>query len=78
MTVAGNCRGQFAVFLAELRNGPDIPNQGSAGGEEDSELPYYRVQSTFFKLNSVALVRKRTIPTERPPHMGEVSVNFCR
>jgi hypothetical protein len=28
------------------------------------------------KLNSVALVRKRTIPTERPPHVGEVSANF--
>jgi hypothetical protein len=27
--------------------------------------------------NSVALVRKRTIPTERPPHVGEVSANFC-
>ena len=29
------------------------------------------------KLNSVALVRTRTIPTERPPPVGEVSVNFC-
>jgi hypothetical protein len=28
------------------------------------------------KLNSVALVRKRTIPTERPPFVGEVSANF--
>jgi hypothetical protein len=27
--------------------------------------------------NSVALVRKRTIPTERPPLVGEVSANFC-
>jgi len=27
--------------------------------------------------NSVALVRKRTIPTERPPPVGEVSANFC-
>jgi hypothetical protein len=26
------------------------------------------------KLNSVDLVRKRTIPTERPPIVGEVSV----
>ena len=26
---------------------------------------------------SVALVRKRTIPTERPPPVGEVSANFC-
>jgi hypothetical protein len=29
------------------------------------------------KLNSVALARKRTIPTERPPLVGEVSANFC-
>jgi hypothetical protein len=29
------------------------------------------------KLNSVALVIKRTIPTERPPLVGEVSANFC-
>jgi hypothetical protein len=29
------------------------------------------------KLNSVALVRKRTIPIERPPHVGDVSTKFC-
>jgi len=29
------------------------------------------------KLNSVVLVRTRTIPTERPPPVGEVSANFC-
>jgi hypothetical protein len=28
------------------------------------------------KTNSVALVRKRTIPTERPPLVEEVSTNF--
>jgi hypothetical protein len=27
--------------------------------------------------NSVALVRERTIPTERPPLVGEVSGNLC-
>ena len=26
--------------------------------------------------NSVALVRERTVPTERPPPVGEVSANF--
>jgi len=31
----------------------------------------------YTKLNSVALVRERTIPTERPPPVGEVSANFC-
>jgi hypothetical protein len=29
------------------------------------------------KTNSVALARKRTIPTERPPLVGEVTANFC-
>jgi hypothetical protein len=28
--------------------------------------------------NSVALVRKRTIPTERPPLVGGVNANFLR
>jgi hypothetical protein len=28
------------------------------------------------KTNSVTLVRKRTIPTERPPLVGEVSANL--
>jgi hypothetical protein len=28
-------------------------------------------------INSVALVRERTITTERPPPVGEVSANFC-
>jgi hypothetical protein len=31
----------------------------------------------WLKLNSVALVRERTIPTQRPPLVGEVSTNFC-
>jgi len=35
---------------------------------------YYKQNS---KLNSVALVREQTIPTERPPPVGEVSANFC-
>jgi hypothetical protein len=30
------------------------------------------------KINSVALVRKLTVPTERPQLVDEVSANFCR
>jgi hypothetical protein len=33
------------------------------------------VRTELKKLNSVAVVRKRTIPTERPPLVGEVSAN---
>jgi hypothetical protein len=29
------------------------------------------------KPNPVALVRKQTIPAERPPLVGEISANFC-
>jgi hypothetical protein len=29
------------------------------------------------KLNCVALVRERIIPTELPPLIGELSANFC-
>jgi hypothetical protein len=29
------------------------------------------------KLNSMARVRERTIPTERPPLVNELSANFC-
>jgi len=35
------------------------------------------LQRHFFFFFSVALVRERTIPTERPPPVGEVSANFC-
>jgi hypothetical protein len=34
-------------------------------------------QTIFVKTNSVALVREQTIPIQRPPLVGEVSVNFC-
>jgi hypothetical protein len=36
-----------------------------------------KVIKVIKKLNSVAWVRERTIPTERPPLVGEVSANFC-
>ena len=36
-----------------------------------------RYHSTY-KLNFVALVCERTIPTERPPPAGEVSAKFLR
>jgi len=47
---------------------------------DTSPTPYSyttRYAATITKLNSVALVRTRTIPTERPPPVGEVSANFC-
>jgi hypothetical protein len=32
---------------------------------------------TYYKKTSWPLVRKQAIPTERPPLVGEVSVNIC-
>jgi hypothetical protein len=36
------------------------------------------VDNNSTKLIAVALVRKRSIPTERPALVGEASANFCR
>jgi hypothetical protein len=51
---------------------------GLIAGSEDMTFflfSYILVQTN--KTNSVALVRKRTIPTERLSLVGEVSANFC-
>jgi hypothetical protein len=52
----------------------DVPNINFHIGPHwvPSPLPQVRV---YF--NSVDLVRKRAIPTERPPLVGEVSAKFC-
>jgi len=40
-------------------------------------MSHYHTQLTIpIKKNSVSLVRERTIPTERPPPVGEVSANI--
>ena len=41
------------------------------------QIQTYDNQTVPKKKNSVALVRERTIPTEQPPPVGEVSANFC-
>jgi hypothetical protein len=43
-------------------------------------LPQTRKNYVLFTVSElflVALVHQRTIPTERPPFVGEVSANFC-
>jgi hypothetical protein len=42
-------------------------------GAQESAYGFHKTK----KLNSVALVRKRTIPTEGPPLVAEVGVNLC-
>jgi hypothetical protein len=41
------------------------------------QKPLLLLYWTKTKLNSVAVVRKRTIPIERATLVGEVSVNVC-
>jgi hypothetical protein len=40
-------------------------------------LCVFRIKVDLNKLNSVALVRERNIPTERPPLVGKVSATFA-
>ena len=49
-----------------------MPNPSRVHDDEN-----YKNKQTNKLTNSVALVRERTIPTERPPPVGEVSANFC-
>jgi hypothetical protein len=44
---------------------------------QNSFCKWWIIQGPKLKKNSLASVRKRTIPTERPPLVGEVSVSFC-
>jgi len=69
------------VISKSLR--PSIPEQhtgktrnyGTVKNSHIGHSPHSKTLKT--KLNSVALVRTRTIPTEQPPPVGEVSANFC-
>jgi len=56
-----------------------LPRHGqlTAGEGEPGTLLTLRRLMPYIYINSVALVRERTIPTERPPPVGEVSANFC-
>jgi hypothetical protein len=36
------------------------------------------LHTRIYKKNSMASIRKRTIPTERPPLVNEASANFLR
>jgi hypothetical protein len=51
---------------------------GAAYSSEKFVSTYYTTKQNKTKQkNSVVLVRKQTIPTERPPLVGEVGANFC-
>jgi hypothetical protein len=47
------------------------------GRDQDLYLHGEETRKFAYKLNSVAVVHKQTIPTERPPLVGEVNGNLC-
>jgi hypothetical protein len=47
-----------------------------SGGTNPAEYTFFYGKRNETKLNSVALVSERTILTERPPLVSEVSANF--
>jgi hypothetical protein len=57
-------------------------SSAQGGGERRRERNIgtwrHRRHNNIYNNNSVALVCERIIPTERPPLVGEVSVNVCR
>jgi hypothetical protein len=68
-----NFTSQTRIALAEtLMRNRETPRNRYANhrGEERADI-------VIINNNSVALVRERTIPTERPSLVGEVSANFC-
>jgi hypothetical protein len=55
---------------------------GNENEAESAMLQTYNLTSVYNKTNnkqtnSMVCVRERTIPTERPPLVGEVIANFC-
>jgi len=68
-----------AVFLPQVRVIFDVMTSICLmlNHRRPTELRAWPYPISTQKKNSVALVRTRTIPTERPPPVGEVSANFC-
>jgi hypothetical protein len=66
-------RNMNAVSIIQVMNMPKMVKGTYFCDSPDQMCSIYN----NIKLNSVALVRERTIPTERPPPVGEVSANFC-
>ena len=72
-----SCAGEHNLFAPVANQNPIAPVQ-LAVHIPSAVIRVLREFGNNTKKNSVALVRKRTIPRERPPPVGEVSANFCR
>jgi hypothetical protein len=67
----------FQAYNFHPQGGSVIQERKQKKRRRQADLKSIMYVSFRQKLNSVALVRKRTIPTELPPLVGEVSANFC-
>jgi hypothetical protein len=86
-------QGKYMFFCLVLGMGPiqfsihkirEAYSSEAKRQEREAELNYSELLNervlritTHLKLNSLALVRKQTVPTERTPHIGEFSANYC-
>ena len=69
----GICGGESRIgkgFLQALQ----FSTSGLYSFSSTTDAILYNLSNIYY---SMALVRERTIPTERPPPVGEVSANFC-
>ena len=69
MEIQGTQKMRLFKYFGLVRNNTETCGRQNASNYDILELRAL--------LNSVALVRTRTIPTERLPPVGEVSANFC-
>ena len=65
------------TLFSSLQTIDDFDDDVDNDDNDDADDKVILLLLLLTKLNSVALVRERTIPTERPPPVGEVSANFC-
>jgi hypothetical protein len=71
-------RGKFKSGVCVcVGGGGEAHNRNLDRGKTLNTCRDSRSQDLKIKLNSVALVRKETKPTKRPPLVGEVSADFC-
>jgi hypothetical protein len=73
------CNCLYNIFAGSLLRGYSIrdPEDAVCLGHTKPFHYYYYYYYYYYYLSSVASVLERTIPTERPPLVDEVSANFC-
>jgi hypothetical protein len=69
--------GKETWFVTKLFKNTRLKGAYTTNNSIAKLLNTQKVDTNQTKPNSVALVREQTIPTERPPPVGEVSANFC-